>query len=56
MEFAPQWRHWPSFGLPGGWRISLEFDPQGAHAANLRCALTGPAGPLAETWLYRWVG
>ena len=43
-------------GLPDGWRVSLEFDPQGAHVADLRCTLSGPAGPLAETWLYRWIG
>ncbi len=42
-------------GLTDGWRISLEFDPQGAHAADLRCVLSAQAGPLAETWLYRWI-
>ena len=39
----------------GGWRISLVFDPAGAPAADLRCALRGEQGPLAETWLYRWI-
>ena len=38
----------------GGWRISLEFDPAGAVVADLRCALLGPRGLLAETWLMRW--
>jgi glucans biosynthesis protein len=38
----------------GGWRISLEFDPAGAAAADLRCALLGRDAALAETWLYRW--
>lgn len=43
-------------GSPDGWRVSLEFDPQGSHTADLRCTLSGPTGPLAETWLYRWIG
>lgn len=43
-------------GLPDGWRVSLEFDPQEVHAADLRCALSSQAGPLTETWLYRWIG
>ncbi|GAC1336597.1 MAG: glucan biosynthesis protein G [Acetobacteraceae bacterium] len=38
----------------GGWRVSLELDPAGATAAELRCTLLGERGPLAETWLYRW--
>ncbi len=42
-------------GVADGWRISLEFDPKGARSADLRCALAGPTGPLAETWLYRWI-
>ena len=42
-------------GVTDGWRISLEFDPKGARSADLRCAPSGPAGPLAETWLYRWI-
>ena len=39
----------------GGWRVSLVLDPAGALAADLRCALRDEQGPLAETWLYRWV-
>ena len=38
----------------GGWRVSLEFDPGGATTADLRCALLGAGGALAETWLHRW--
>ena len=41
-------------GSADGWRISLEFDPQGADVADLRCAVSDQTGPLAETWLYRW--
>ena len=39
----------------GGWRVSLVFDPAGVPAADLRCALRDEQGPLAETWLYRWI-
>ena len=39
----------------GGWRVSIEFDPAGAPAADLRCALRGDGGALTETWLYRWI-
>ncbi len=39
----------------GGWRISIVFDSAGAVAAELRCALWGEAGPLSETWMYRWI-
>lgn len=38
----------------GGWRISIDFRPEGAHLAELRCTLVGPHGRLTETWLYRW--
>ncbi len=38
-----------------GWRISLEFDPAGATATDLRCTLVGEHGALSETWLHRWV-
>lgn len=38
----------------GGWRISLEFDPDGAATADLRCALLAGDAPLSETWLHRW--
>jgi glucans biosynthesis protein len=39
----------------GGWRISIEFDPAGSPAADLRCVLRGNQGALSETWLYRWI-
>jgi len=39
----------------GGWRISIVFDPAGATAAELRCALRGEQEALSETWLYRWI-
>ncbi len=38
----------------GGWRVSFELQPDGATVAELRCVLLGEAGPLSETWLYRW--
>ena len=38
----------------GGWRISLVFDPAGAAMSELRCTLMGAAGPLMESWLYRY--
>ena len=38
----------------GGWRISFELLPEGAKLVELRCVLAGDAGPLSETWLYRW--
>ena len=38
----------------GGWRISFELQPDGAKLSELRCVLVGDAGPLSETWLYRW--
>jgi len=37
-----------------GWRISFELSPEGARVAELRCVLLGDAGPISETWLYRW--
>jgi glucans biosynthesis protein len=38
----------------GGWRVSFELQPDGAKLSELRCVLLGEAGPLSETWLYRW--
>ncbi len=38
----------------GGWRVSLDFAPEGAAQAELRCVLVGDQGPVSETWLYRW--
>ena len=37
-----------------GWRISLEFTPDGAATADLRCTLLAGDTPLSETWLHRW--
>ena len=37
-----------------GWRISLEFAPEGASTADLRCTLLAGNAPLSETWLHRW--
>ena len=36
-----------------GWRISFELVPDG-KAAELRARLLNDAGPLTETWVYRW--
>lgn len=41
--------------VDGGWRISLDYQPDGATSAELRCVLVGDGGPVSETWLYRWV-
>lgn len=38
----------------GGWRISFHLQAGGAKLAELRCVLLGEAGPVSETWLYRW--
>ena len=38
----------------GGWRVSFVLAPEGAKLVELRCVLVGDAGPLSETWLYRW--
>ena len=38
----------------GGWRVSFELQPEGAKLSELRCVLLVEAGPLSETWLYRW--
>ena len=37
-----------------GWRIIFQFDPAGASAAELHCALASDTETLSETWLYRW--
>lgn len=39
----------------GGVRVSLEFDPQGAPVAELRCSLRRGGKPVSETWIYRWL-
>ena len=41
--------------VDGGWRVSLDYAPDGATSAELRCVLLGDAGPVSETWLYRWM-
>lgn len=38
----------------GGWRVSLQLQPGDARAVELRVVLEDAAGPLSETWLYRW--
>ncbi|RPE81184.1 glucan biosynthesis protein [Vulcaniibacterium tengchongense] len=38
----------------GGWRLTFELDPDGARTIELRALLRDAAGPLSETWLYRW--
>jgi periplasmic glucans biosynthesis protein len=45
-----------AFALPdiGGWRVSLELDPQNNALVELHARLTGAGKPLTETWLYRW--
>jgi glucans biosynthesis protein len=38
----------------GGWRVSLELDPQNNTLVELHARLTGDGKPLTETWMYRW--
>ncbi|WP_284947273.1 glucan biosynthesis protein [Acidisoma cladoniae] len=38
----------------GGWRILFELAPGDAKLVELQCILIGAAGPVSETWLYRW--
>ncbi|MGO4777434.1 glucan biosynthesis protein, partial [Lysobacter sp. 2RAB21] len=38
----------------GGWRVSFELQPGDARTVELRAVLEDGAGPLSETWLYRW--
>ena len=38
----------------GGWRISLELDPQDNKLVELHARLTDGERPLTETWMYRW--
>ncbi|MFD0325190.1 glucan biosynthesis protein [Lysobacter gummosus] len=38
----------------GGWRVSFELQPGDARTIELRAVLEDGAGPLSETWLYRW--
>jgi glucans biosynthesis protein len=38
----------------GGWRVSLELDPQNNTLVELHARLMGDGKPLTETWIYRW--
>ena len=38
----------------GGWRVNFELAPEAAKLVELRVVLRGDAGPLSETWIYRW--
>ncbi|MFC5594782.1 glucan biosynthesis protein G [Lysobacter niastensis] len=38
----------------GGWRIAFELLPGAERSVELRAVLRDGAGPLSETWLYRW--
>lgn len=38
----------------GGFRVSFELDPGDETLVELRLVLVGTAGPMSETWLYRW--
>ncbi|WP_245214516.1 glucan biosynthesis protein [Pararoseomonas indoligenes] len=37
-----------------GWRLSFELVPGGEKLVELRALLKNNAGPLTETWLFRW--
>ncbi len=38
----------------GGWRLAFELQPGNERSIELRAVLGDAAGPLSETWLYRW--
>jgi glucans biosynthesis protein len=38
----------------GGWRVSLELDPDGAALVDLHAKLTAEGKLLSENWIYRW--
>jgi periplasmic glucans biosynthesis protein len=38
----------------GGWRISFELAPAGAHTVELRAQLLVNDAAVSERWLYRW--
>jgi glucans biosynthesis protein len=38
----------------GGWRISIEHDPQNEKLVELHARLMDGDRPLTETWVYRW--
>lgn len=37
-----------------GWRVSFDFEPQGAEAAEMRCFLRVKGKQASETWSYLW--
>ncbi|MCG6122717.1 MAG: glucan biosynthesis protein G [Microvirga sp.] len=39
----------------GGVRVAMQFDPEGAPVAELRCLLMRGGSPISETWLHRWL-
>jgi len=38
----------------GGWRVSIEHDPEGNKLVELHARLTDGDKPLTENWIYRW--
>ena len=38
----------------GGWRVNFELAPEAAKLVELRVRMLADAGPLSETWIYRW--
>ena len=38
----------------GGWRVSLELDPQDNKLVEMSARLLGDGKPLTESWFYRW--
>jgi glucans biosynthesis protein len=45
-----------AFPLPdiGGWRVSLELDPQDNKLVELHATLMVAGKAISETWIYRW--
>ncbi len=37
-----------------GWRMSFDLAPADTKVTELRAQLMGDAGPVSETWIYRW--
>jgi glucans biosynthesis protein len=38
----------------GGWRLSFELAPEGAHVVELHAQLLLNEAAVSEKWLYRW--
>lgn len=38
----------------GRMRLSFDYFPENARSADLSAVLTGPEGPLSESWIMRW--